>query len=493
LLLGTRSTCTPIALLIMSRKSGQDQSAWQMPSIYAFVGEYGPFKAKEFDPIEDTLIWLCNTATNDDDEMTRRHAMYPLAAPIQAMLVRQAESRFTTVLVVDLCDVFESLDEYYEALAKEEETVELTKALGKKLIRLFQKLLLHRVAMAAEGELCPLLLKVYKALERIDATYKLEENNTISELWLLQPELSTKYVNTQCVVEEGARHREYPVQLNLVYPSEATNKVSVLKAFFVNLGTEIVADGPINNWCFLVAQRKDAKRTPKEYDSEFCNDLGKMLFASEMKVEMNRYSKQYERKCTEMTPVLLAILEPDEDDGDGDAAGSIDWSTCEHHVGGLLLRGNRCVLARSIYHEWEGMRIPSVVPYPEETPHEAAIRAVEEFTEVDPCELRPLPHVLPVALYAPNGRPLRVDLYPLYANSPPPDEVGDEEDEEDPYDWYTFAGAVARLDPASVSGLQTLSLALRQASRVGLVPSQWGGIFGQEWQDSTNGFPGVAE
>eukprot|EP00536_Pseudo-nitzschia_multiseries_P006313 jgi/Psemu1/304037/fgenesh1_kg.132_\ len=138
------------------------------------------------------------------------------------------------------------------------------------------------------------------------------------------------------------------------------------------------------------------------------------------------------------------------------------------------------------------MRIPSVVPLADETPHEAAIRAVVEFADVDPSELRPLSHVLPVALYAPNGRPIRVDLYPLYANSPPPGEVGDEEDEEDPYDWYTFPRAVTRLDPASVAALKILALTLRQASGARLVPSQWGGIFGQEWHDSTEGIPTIA-
>ena len=177
-----------------------------MPSIHAFGGEYGPFKAKGFDPIEKTLIWLCNGGEDVDDleeQYKRRHAIYPLAGPIQDLLLSNNETRFTTVLVIDINDMFESREESQEALDKETEKLELTKKFGKKLFHLFQKLLVRRVAIATRGELCPLLFKLYKALKDIDAIYQLEENNTISELWLLYPELSTKYINTHLVVGEG--------------------------------------------------------------------------------------------------------------------------------------------------------------------------------------------------------------------------------------------------------------------------------------------------
>ena len=492
----------------MSRKSkeNEDQSVWQMPSIYAFVGEYGPFKAKGFDPIENTLVWFCNTGeTNDGGNQTqRRHDMFSLAGPIQELLLSEKgkKSKFTAVLVIDINDMFENREEYHEALENEIEAEDLTKKFGKKLLRLFQKLLLHRVAIAAKGELCMVLLKLYKALEKLDASHNLEENNTIAELWLLHPELSEKYIDTHLVVPKAGPKKgkgkgkgkgktapafhTHPVQLNLVHAPSASKPISALKPFFPVLGTELVTDTEINDWFSVISKRKDSKGPPESYDSTRCNNLGKMLFMSDMKVEMNKFSKQYERNCSEITADLLKIVvakqESADDDQDG---GAIDWSACERHVGALLLRGNRCVLVRSVYGEWEGMRIPSVVPEPNETPHEAAIRAIEEFAEVDPSELRALPHVLPVAIYGPNDLPILVELHALYAVNPPPEgseDAADEEDEEDDYDWYRFPKAIARLDQRSGEALRTMAMNLLQASSVGLVPTKWGGVFGQELQ-----------
>ena len=71
----------------MSRKSREDQSAWKMPTLYAFVGDYGPFKTKGYEPIENTLIWLCNSQKPDNVEDDGRHDMFPLAGGIQQELL----------------------------------------------------------------------------------------------------------------------------------------------------------------------------------------------------------------------------------------------------------------------------------------------------------------------------------------------------------------------------------------------------------------------
>ena len=62
------------------------------------------------------------------------------------------------------------------------------------------------------------------------------------------------------------------------------------------------------------------------------------------------------------------------------------------------------------------------------------------------------------------------------------EDAADEEDEEDPYDWYTFLRAVARLDQPFIFAVRCMALNLLQATRVRLVPSKWGGVFGQELQ-----------
>ena len=74
-------------------------------------------------------------------------------------------------------------------------------------------------------------------------------------------------------------------------------------------------------------------------------------------------------------------------------------------------------------------------------------------------------------------------MVPLYAVEPPPDgalEEADMEDEETPYDWYTYANAIKRLDDRSIAALRSMSLMLVEAANVGLIPCKWGGIFGQE-------------
>jgi hypothetical protein len=59
------------------------------------------------------------------------------------------------------------------------------------------------------------------------------------------------------------------------------------------------------------------------------------------------------------------------------------------------------------------MRIPSVSQKTSETPAQAAKRAVLEFLEIDASEVREIKHVLPVSIYAPNNRPLIVQVYAL--------------------------------------------------------------------------------
>ena len=464
----------------MSRKSREDQSAWKMPSLYAFVAEYAPFKTKGYQPIENTLIWLCNSQVQYAED--GRHKMYQLAGPIQQELLH-GNPRFSLVLVIDVAGMFESNGEYEEALAKEIEEVDLTKKFGKLLLRLFQRLLLSQVVVAAQGTLCAILLKLYQATVKIDGSHS---NKMISELWLLHPELSVKYINTHMVVNASSqRISKFPVQLNIVHKKSMTSRVSVLKHFFSVIGTQLVIDREANNWFEIISHRKDFVAKPTQYNPDSFNDFGKKLFLSVVKVEMNRHTKQYERISEDITSDLIEIRATEKINGQEIVLdrSTIDWSTCERHIGALILRGNRCVLARSLSQEWTGMRIPSVIPKPDETPHVTATRAVVEFTKVDATEVRILANVLPVAMYGPNDRPILVELYPVYATEPPPDgalENQDMEDDETPYDWYTYPNATAKLDKASIAALQNMALNLVQAANVGLVPAKWGGVFGQE-------------
>jgi G3E family GTPase/ADP-ribose pyrophosphatase YjhB (NUDIX family) len=515
----------------MSRKARENKSAWKTPAIYAFTGDYGPFRAKGFHPIEQVLVVLKNGSEGGSGSGTsgsakggqpQQHALYNLAGEAQELLLkdddRTASTNTTTnnmnngILVIDVRAMFETDDEFDVALKKETEdttTSDLTKGFGKSLLRLFQRMLLHNVVLAAQGDLCALVLKLHKALQQMDP-------DMVSSLYFLQPQLSAKFINAHLVAPRGGdgvskkQQQQQQVPLHLVVEKHSS-RVDMLRHFFPTGTVKITGNSSTFSAAFLLAmlrgngnhdhedETKECKHdedeiTPSyDYDPDYCNQMGKSLFVSEMTVEMNRQNKQYDRVCEDITANLMDVTYAKDDPEEELPAASsdmsqIDWATCDRHVGVLVLRGNRCVLARSLHKpkpKWAGMRIPSVALKPDETPAEAAVRAVVAFTEVDANEVKVLTEVLPASIYAPNGRPILTHLYAVYATMPPPDgplEEADLEDDETPYDWYTYANAMQRLllDPASTAALQTMALSLMQAANARLVPAKWGGVFGQE-------------
>jgi hypothetical protein len=113
----------------------------------------------------------------------------------------------------------------------------------------------------------------------------------------------------------------------------------------------------------------------------------------------------------------------DQVDGTGDG-GSLH--------GALVLRGNRCILARSLETPplWHGMRLPALAAQENERPVDTARRAVAELCDVD-CldgdddEFIHVSSVLPIALYTPRGTdtgqpPRLTQVHVFYAVNPPP-------------------------------------------------------------------------
>ena len=166
----------------------------------------------------------------------------------------------------------------------------------------------------------------------------------------------------------------------------------------------------------------------------------------------------------------------------------------ERLYGCLIVRGNRCVLARSLTGEWPGLRIPHGPKLEGETASQAALRVTSNMIEVEESEfkiinaLAPAMYYLPIISGASSAIPLAVNVVTVFvaqATSPPPPgplEDADVEDDSDLYDWYTFPRAMARVSPAERDVLCVLALALAGAARVGLVQPRWGGVFGQELQ-----------
>ena len=154
--------------------------------------------------------------------------------------------------------------------------------------------------------------------------------------------------------------------------------------------------------------------------------------------------------------VTAELNEPEPESADeAEVETNVDIDACTQEFGGLVLRGNRCVLCKSLEGAWEGMRVPSLPPDDEddEAPLACALRAVDELCEIDAEEdAMPLPHIQPVSIYMPGGEPVVVTLFALYAANPPPDGpiaegllAADEWDDDYTYDWYTFDRAVTAL------------------------------------------------
>merc|ERR1712150_229691 len=156
-------------------------------------------------------------------------------------------------------------------------------------------------------------------------------------------------------------------------------------------------------------------------------------------------------------------------------------------IGGLILRGNRCVLVRSLSGEWKGMRIPSMPAEPGELPAVTALCAVSEVCNIEAEDVEVLHGLAPVNSYLlRQGKMRPVSVHALYAVHPPPPgppDAADEEDPEDIYDWYTFPRAMDALagDQYGCAALASMALALAAGAAVGAVPDKWGGVFGQEW------------
>lgn len=211
----------------MSRKAREDQSTWKMQSVHAFVGEYGPFRTKGYNPIENSVVWLCNTQSNNEkknkekklsstNDHDRRHHMYSLASSAQEILVRNnlcdsnnnknnSVHRITTIIIIDVKDMFENNEQYETAVSQEIEEVELTKLFGKKIIRLFQRLLLKNVIVAAEAILCEVLLKLYQSIQAFDP-------DMINEIWLFHPNISSKFINMHLTQPSQSRQSKGPVK-----------------------------------------------------------------------------------------------------------------------------------------------------------------------------------------------------------------------------------------------------------------------------------------
>lgn len=263
----------------------------------------------------------------------------------------------------------------------------------------------------------------------------------------------------------------------------------------------------------------------RAYDADVLDGVGQLVYLSRLSFELSRQSKQHEpvvddadeayaehaAKARRMQPkasppaaaaVAAAAMVPAVAGGGGGAVAKNGWQatsptvtvpastnadeTGATEVGALILRGNRCVLVRSLSAPpaWRGMRLPTAFMRAGETPVDTALRAASELCDIDGMAEVDVVHSMPpIALYRTGGR--RVDVHVLYAVRLPPVELVDCSDDDDLYDWYTYPRAINALqkDEASLALLRTVAYGLAAAAAAGVVEDKWGGVFGQESQD----------
>ena len=457
----------------MSRKAREDKSSWNRPSMYVFTGGYGPVKARNGSAMEDVLVVL----KHESDEREGQHAMLSIASEAQELLLHTTEQNpFSDILVVDCVPMLDGAP-WKDVLTAETQEAELTKGFGKPLLRLLQRLQLRNATFVACTDACPILLKIMPALRDVS-----------SAVWLLHPDLSPKFINTHLSSTKPAHKSKLPIHLLFETEALRDKRMQMIRHIFPQGNTHVATRTPHR---LLTAFRPNST-PPPPYDPNLCNHLGKSLFLSKITVEMSQHTKQYERDCQDVTTDLLQhTINVNAPLAEEASTPVLDFGICPKHIGALVLRGNRCVLVRSLTKEWAGMRIPSVLPNHNESTHQSILRSITEHTEVDAAtEITLLPHISPVNIYAPNGRHILVELHAVYAVQPPPDgplEDADLEDDETPYDWYTYDNATKRLDDRSIGALRTLAMALIEAANAGVLPCKWGGVFGQDIYTSVKG------
>ena len=116
------------------------------------------------------------------------------------------------------------------------------------------------------------------------------------------------------------------------------------------------------------------------------DELGRTMFCAEVEIILDPNTKMGKQVCTDVTAELQ---KPEEEEGriEGDNGGTnttkLKIDECTREIGGLILRGNRAVLCRSIKKKWNGMTVPSVRCNEDESEIDCAIRSVTQFCEID--------------------------------------------------------------------------------------------------------------
>jgi G3E family GTPase len=500
---------------------------------------YSPLKPTQLPPDIAVVLWLPETPAQAGGTSLSYRVGAVLPAVQRVLMATSASvSPPGAIFILDCMPLVPAGSNPRSVVDKEAAGGQLGKQLGKPVGRLLEKLLCgHHGSVTLVGfeAGAPLAL----GLMRAPSSEHGIKAGSIDRIVLLRPSLSAAVVNAHLTKPPQA-----PPPLDVFYDSpgslqkrDAAVRYAYAKGSSQVLESPSAGGGPVTAggalYTSLLSQGAGGGPSPAEVDGvlldpDASDAVGQSVWWSDVSFEMSRETKQTEAiardldayelaeaaaKATAKARAPAASAPPS---SSGPPAASAGGATAEqqqqhqHHqrlVGTLILRGNRCVLARSLDSPpaWRGMRIPQVALQPGEADLDGAIRAAAEHCDIDEwkdTELEKMPQVQPAVLYlggageGPQEQQQQALVYPLYAARPPPPgalEDADLTDDDDTYDWYTWPRAVHALrhDPNALAAIRTLACAVAAAVGAGRLASKWGGYFGQEWLGAPLSSPAV--
>ena len=462
--------------------------------VFYFHRGYDKLKPGKDQRVRDAVVLLHYEAgAHQNDEPLRTLSCWTKMA--SNLLLHETSSACKTFYIIDVLTLLDDSDSMLEVLDSEGGAANLDKKISKPLARMLNKMLLYNCTILAYRNACQLLMKMMPIVESNMNLHKLISEN-VQRIVLIDPLISIPCINAQL---EGSNYTEFAqnVVVDLVFTStkERDKRLKVLRSALPNGNDSILsAEGSISDIImqyFYPGDTNDVSWYPG-----YVNNMGESLFAGELQIEMNKHSKQYEQIAIDMTDELYDSITRKE--VVNNVVDSLTVNT-PHPVlnspaaGALILRGNRCVLARSLTGAWPGMRIPYVEldSSTNESLRDAAVRSIVQLCDIEEDEMYFIDTIPPIYVYQPNSN-VYITVFIMYAHSAPDCETLDEydmEDEESEYDWYTFQRAIDAFsmnnDVHAISAFKTLAFSLAAANMANQVPNpeNWGGILGQEWMD----------
>eukprot|EP00931_Biecheleriopsis_adriatica_P100805 TRINITY_DN76048_c0_g1_i1.p1 TRINITY_DN76048_c0_g1~~TRINITY_DN76048_c0_g1_i1.p1 ORF type:complete len:941 (+),score=180.12 TRINITY_DN76048_c0_g1_i1:20-2842(+) len=491
----------------MSRKARVDaleKSGWERAHYVVFSAGFGPPKPHAIVGAprskSKTAVLLHISEDVDTTGMTAETANYrvckDLLPIIHPAFETLADALPTAIVVIDLSPVCAGTPEEVAAILDDEGAAEkLGKGVAGKAARALERLCLSGAMLLASGGCAQLALKLLSSSDRL-------RPGTFEEVVLVHPRLQAACVNSVLTSKSKCADR-----VTVYFDSEKAKdkRFPMLQhAFKHSAGFVCDSASRAMQLAFRGVGEDSGEAADCSLDVclEACSsgyENGTNLWISELSFEMDPRSKQLQAEMGDITGDVQAAHSQASTADTGPVDAVDDWHGDGDGplVAALVVRGSRCLLVRSLETpaRWQGMRIPSTVAEETEDLAKTARRAVEELTGVEAdAELELLSAVPPLAVY--QGSQV-VKLVCFKAVQPPPPgplEDADMSDDEDYYDWYTWPRALHALQhrPNEIRALHTVALSLANAAAVGLVPSEWGGVFGQEWTNQIMFVPGKA-